>query len=73
MSDPEQNPPPAPPPKKLRGFAAMSPEKQREIAAKGGKKAHEKGTAHQFTSDEARDAGTKGGFAAAKKRKRPES
>jgi general stress protein YciG len=44
-----------------RGFAAMDDEKQREIASKGGKAAHEKGTAHEFTSDEAREAGRKGG------------
>ena len=44
-----------------RGFAAMSPEKQREIASMGGKAAHAKGTAHQFTSEEAREAGRKGG------------
>jgi general stress protein YciG len=39
----------------------MDPEKQREIARKGGKAAHEKGTAHEFTADEARAAGRKGG------------
>lgn len=44
-----------------RGFASMSPEKQREIASKGGKAAHQKGTAHEFTSEEAREAGRKGG------------
>ena len=44
-----------------RGFALMDADRQREIARKGGKAAHEKGTAHQFTSDEARDAGRKGG------------
>ena len=44
-----------------RGFAAMDREKQREIARKGGKAAHEKGTAHEFTADEARQAGRKGG------------
>jgi general stress protein YciG len=44
-----------------RGFASMNPEKQREIARKGGKAAHEKGTAHEFTTDEARAAGRKGG------------
>ncbi len=58
-----------PPPKKRRGFAVMSPEKQKEIASKGGKSAHVKGTAHQFTSEEAREAGTKGGRAAADKKK----
>ena len=46
-----------------RGFASMDAEKQREIASKGGKAAHEKGTAHQFSSEEAREAGRKGGQA----------
>jgi uncharacterized protein len=44
-----------------RGFASMDTEKQREIARKGGQAAHQKGTAHEFTSDEAREAGRKGG------------
>ena len=44
-----------------RGFASMDPEKQREIASEGGKAAHEKGTAHEFDSEEAREAGRKGG------------
>jgi len=39
----------------------MTPEKQREIASKGGRAAHEKGTAHEWTPDEARAAGRKGG------------
>lgn len=39
--------------KSRRGFASMSPEKQREIASKGGKAAHAKGTAHEFNKDEA--------------------
>ena len=47
--------------KERRGFASMSPEKQREIASKGGRAAHEKGTAHEWTADEARKAGRKGG------------
>ena len=47
--------------KRKRGFAAMDPEKQKEIARKGGRAAHEKGTAHEFTSEEARVAGHKGG------------
>ena len=47
--------------KERRGFASMSPEKQREIASKGGRAAHEKGTAHEWTTDEARSAGRKGG------------
>ena len=46
-----------------RGFASMDEEKQREIASKGGKAAHEKGTAHEFTSKEAQEAGRKGGEA----------
>src|SRR3954452_3154933 len=46
---------------KNRGFASMNAEKQREIARKGGRAAHEKGTAHEFTTDEARAAGRKGG------------
>jgi general stress protein YciG len=49
---------------KRRGFASMDSAKQREIASKGGKAAHHKGTAHQFTSEEARAAGRKGGQAA---------
>lgn len=47
--------------KERRGFASMSPEKQREIASKGGRAAHEKGTAHEWTPEEARNAGRKGG------------
>lgn len=49
-------------PKARRGFASMSPEKQREIASKGGRAAHAKGTAHEWSSNEARDAGRKGGM-----------
>lgn len=48
-------------PKAHRGFRAMTPEKQREIASKGGLAAHAKGTAHQFTPEEAKAAGRKGG------------
>ncbi|MCS6766032.1 MAG: general stress protein [Candidatus Protistobacter heckmanni] len=44
-----------------RGFAAMDESRQREIASQGGKAAHEKGTAHEFTPEEAREAGRKGG------------
>ena len=47
--------------KERRGFASMSPEKQREIASKGGRAAHQKGTAHEWSADEARNAGRKGG------------
>ena len=46
-----------------RGFASMSSDKQREIASKGGRAAHEKGTAHEWTAEEARSAGRKGGQA----------
>lgn len=50
-----------------RGFAAMDQQKQREIASKGGQAAHKQGTAHQFTSEEARLAGQKGGLSRGKK------
>ena len=49
--------------KKRRGFAGMSREKQIAIASKGGKAAHAKGTAHKFTTEEAKLAGRKGGRA----------
>jgi general stress protein YciG len=49
--------------KEDRGFASMERTKQREIASKGGKAAHEKGSAHEWTSEEARAAGRKGGMA----------
>lgn len=52
-----------------RGFASMDRTKQREIASKGGKAAHEKGTAHEWTSEEARDAGRKGGIASHQRRR----
>src|SRR5262245_14231357 len=52
-----------PKPRRPRGFAAMDRSKVSEIASKGGKAAHAAGTAHQFTSDEARAAGKKGGVA----------
>lgn len=51
-----------------RGFAGMNQEKQKEIARKGGKAAHEKGTAHEFTPEEAREAGRKGGEAVSRDR-----
>ena len=47
----------------------MDRAKQREIASKGGKAAHQKGTAHEWTSDEAREAGRKGGMASHRRRK----
>jgi uncharacterized protein len=50
-----------------RGFASMDPQRQREIASEGGRAAHEKGTAHEFTSEEAREAGRKGGQARSEK------
>ena len=49
--------------KQDRGFASMDPEKQRRIASKGGKAAHAKGRAHEWTVEEAREAGRKGGSA----------
>ncbi len=55
--------------KEDRGFASMDRSKQREIASKGGKAAHQKGTAHEWTSDEAREAGRKGGLASHRKRR----
>lgn len=51
--------------KSNRGFASMAPERQREIASLGGRAAHRDGTAHEFTSEEARAAGRKGGEARA--------
>lgn len=52
-----------------RGFASMDPEKQRAIARKGGRAAHEKGTAHEWTTDEARKAGRKGGLMSHQRRR----
>ena len=49
------------PGKSRRGFASMDPARQREIASNGGRAAQEKGTAHEWSSGEARDAGRKGG------------
>jgi general stress protein YciG len=54
--------------KEDRGFASMDRSKQREIASKGGKAAHQKGTAHEWTSEEAREAGRKGGMASHKRK-----
>jgi len=56
------------PKSKGRGFASMDPEKQRNIASKGGRAAHAKGTAHEFTPEEAKRAGRKGGRARHNKR-----
>lgn len=55
--------------KSNRGFASMDPQRQREIASEGGRAAHEKGTAHEFTSEEAREAGRKGGQARSQNRR----
>ncbi|HXH07004.1 MAG TPA: KGG domain-containing protein [Vicinamibacterales bacterium] len=55
--------------KEDRGFASMDRAKQREIASKGGKAAHAKGTAHEWTSEEAREAGRKGGLASHQRRR----
>lgn len=55
--------------KSNRGFAAMDEQKQREIASKGGKAAHRSGNAHEFDSEEAREAGRKGGQARAAARR----
>ena len=55
--------------KEDRGFASMDRAKQRDIASKGGKAAHQKGTAHEWTSEEAREAGRKGGMASHRRRK----
>ncbi len=54
--------------KSRRGFASMDPARQREIASKGGRAAHEKGTAHEWSSDEARSAGRKGGVTVSRDR-----
>ncbi len=51
-----------------RGFAAMDENQQRQIASKGGQAAHQKGTAHEFDSEEARRAGQKGGEAVSRDR-----
>jgi uncharacterized protein len=56
------------PTKNRRGFASMDLAKQREIASKGGKAAHAKGRAHEFTADEARAAGRLGGEAVSRNR-----
>lgn len=50
-----------------RGFAGMNRNKRREIASKGGKAAHAKGTAHEWSREQAREAGRKGGLAARRK------
>jgi general stress protein YciG len=57
------------PPRRPRGFAAIDRARVQQIARMGGKAAHAAGTAHEFTSDEARIAGRKGGQATQAKRK----
>jgi hypothetical protein len=59
--------------KEDRGFASMDRNKQREIASKGGKAAHQKGTAHEWTTEEAREAGRKGGMASHRRKAGEES
>lgn len=56
--------------KKPRGFAAISPERRKEISSLGGKAAHAAGTAHKYTPEEAQAAGRKGGLAPHKRRGR---
>jgi general stress protein YciG len=65
----EVTPSPATKPRKPRGFAAMDPRLVSELAKRGGKAAHRAGTAHQFTSAEAREAGRRGGLATHAKRR----
>lgn len=55
---------------KQRGFGSMDKAKQREIASKGGKAAHKQGTAHEWTSEEAIQAGRKGGLTGHARRRR---
>lgn len=58
--------------KQQRGFASMDPSRQRAIASKGGKAAHQKGTAHEWTPEEAREAGRKGGILGHRRRRERE-
>ena len=59
--------------KEDRGFASMDRSKQRDIASKGGKAAHQKGTAHEWTSEEAREAGRRGGMASHRRKQEQQS
>ena len=59
VTTPDNSPSTSATARRLRGFAAMSPEKKKEIASMGGRAAHACGRAHQFTSEEARAAGKK--------------
>ena len=56
-----------------RGFAGMDKERQRQISSQGGKAAHQKGTAHEFDSEEAREAGRKGGLVSGGRRRAREA
>lgn len=66
-------PPAAKPGKARRGFAGMDPERQREIARQGGRAAHVKGVAHEFTPEEAAAAGRKGGLASRRRNARQDN
>jgi hypothetical protein len=68
-AEPQQTTEAARPAKKRRGFAVMDPKRVSEIASKGGKAAHAAGTAHEFSREEAREAGRKGGYATHARRK----
>jgi hypothetical protein len=68
-AEPQVEAAPTPAPKKRRGFAVMDPKRVSEIASKGGKAAHAAGTAHEFSREEAREAGRKGGYATHARRK----
>lgn len=58
--------------KSRRGFAAMSPEQQRRIASEGGRASHESGKGHRFSTEEAREAGRKGGQISRRGKKKPD-
>ncbi|HLK91102.1 MAG TPA: stress-induced protein [Polyangia bacterium] len=58
---------------KPRGFAALTPERRKEISRKGGVSAHVKGSAHEWDTQAAREAGRKGGLSHAARRTSPES
>jgi uncharacterized protein len=59
--------------KQRRGFALMSPQRRKEIAARGGRESHIKGNPHEFNSEEARTAGRKGGLRTQEKRRAEKS
>lgn len=58
-------------PQKRKGFASMTPERRREVASRGGKEAHRKGTAHKWTAETAQLAGRKGRAVARKRKDQP--